>query len=125
MGFLESLRQSADELAERAVEAGRVGAARLEELAARRRVDALLRELGAVTYAERTGRGTPESAAEVPRLVAAVQAEERRAEAAAAAAEAAARAASSAPRGPATPDDVTGSAGPMGTAPPVPSDDDG
>jgi hypothetical protein len=93
VGFLESLRQSADELAQRAAEAGRVGAARLEELAARRRVDSLLRDLGAVTYAERTGRGTPESEAEVSRLVDAVQAEERRAEAAASAAEAAARAA--------------------------------
>jgi len=93
VGFLEQLRQSADELAQRAAEAGRVGAARLEELAARRRVDSLLHDLGAVTFAEQTGRGTAESAAEVTRLVAAVQAEERRAEAAAGAAEEAARAA--------------------------------
>jgi hypothetical protein len=68
-----------------------VGAARLEELAARRRADSLLRELGALTYAEQTGRATPDAAAEIPRLVAAVQAEERRAEAAARSAEAAAR----------------------------------
>jgi hypothetical protein len=89
--FLEQLRQSADELAQRAAEAGRVGAARLEELAARRRVDSLLRDLGAVTYAEESGRGAPESAAEVTRLVTAIQAQEHRAEAAASAAEAAAR----------------------------------
>ena len=95
MGFLDQLRQSADELAQRAAEAGRVGAARLEELAARRRVDSLLRDLGAVTYAEQSGRGTPESTAEMERLVTAIEAEERRAEAAAAAAEAAAREAQS------------------------------
>lgn len=99
MGFLESLRQSADELAQRAAEAGRVGAARLEEVAARRRVDSLLRDLGTVTYAEHTGRGTPDSADEVARLVAAVQAEETRAETAAQAAEEAMRtAASTTPR---------------------------
>ncbi len=93
MGFLEQMRQSADELAHWAAEAGKVGAARLEELAARRRADALLRDLGAVAYAERTGRGTPGSEAEVTRLVAAVEAEERRAEAAARTAEETARAA--------------------------------
>ena len=93
MGFLEQLRQSADELAHWAAEAGKVGAARLEELAARRRVDSLLRDLGALTYAERTGRGTPDAEAEVSRLVTAVEAEEQRAEAAARAAEETARAA--------------------------------
>ena len=123
MGFLESLRQSTDELAQRAAEAGRVGAARLDEMAARRRVDALLRDLGAVTYEEQTGRGTPEPAAQVSRLVAAIQAEERRAEAAASAAEEAAAAARSDGGGSGTPDDVEGSAGPMGTAPPIPPDD--
>jgi hypothetical protein len=87
--FLESLRQSADELAQRAAELGRVGAARLEELAARRRVDSLLRRLGALVYAEHVGRGTADPA-EVSRLVEAVAAEEARAEAAARAAEEAA-----------------------------------
>ena len=86
MEFLESLRQSADELAQRAAELGRVGAARLEELAARRRVDSLLRELGAVVYAERVGRSTTDPA-EVSRLTEAVRAEEDRAQAAARAAE--------------------------------------
>jgi hypothetical protein len=90
--FLESLRQSADELASRAAELGRVGAARLEELAARRRVDSLLRQLGALVYAERAGRDAADPA-EVSRLVDAVAAEEARAEAAACAAEEAARAA--------------------------------
>jgi len=90
--FLESLRQSADELAQRAAELGRVGAARLEELAARRRVDSLLHQLGALVYAERVGRGTADPA-EVSRLVDAVGVEEARAEAAAGAAEESARAA--------------------------------
>ena len=92
MGFLEQLRQSADELAHWAAEAGKVGVARLEELAARRRVDSLLRELGALAYAEQTGQGTPDPA-EVSNLVAAVQEAERRAEAAARHAEEVARAA--------------------------------
>jgi len=90
--FFESLRQSADELAQRAAELGRVGAARLEELAARRRVDSHLRALGALVYAEQQGRGAPDPA-EVSRLVEAIRTEEARAEAAARAAEDAARAA--------------------------------
>jgi hypothetical protein len=100
VGFLEQMRQSADELAHWAAEAGKVGAARLEELAARRRADALLRDLGALTYAERTGRGPPDSEAEVTRLVAAVEAEERRADAAARTAEETARAAQANAPGP-------------------------
>lgn len=93
MGFLEQLRQSADELAHWAAEASKVGAARLEELAARRRVDSLLRELGALTYEERTGERRPGADAEVDRLVAAVAEAETKAETAARAAEDIARAA--------------------------------
>jgi hypothetical protein len=96
VGLREQLRQSADELVHWAAEAGKVGVARLEELAARRRVDSLLRELGALAYAEQTGASTPDPA-EVSRLVAAVQEAERRAEAAARHAEEVARAAT-APR---------------------------
>ena len=92
MGFLEQLRQSADELAHWAAEAGKVGAARLEELAARRRADSLLRELGALTYAGHTG-GEPPDPAEVSRLLAAIEEAEARAEAAARHAEDIARAA--------------------------------
>jgi hypothetical protein len=92
VGFLEQLRQSADELLHWAGEAGKVGVARVEELAARRRVDALLRELGALAYAEQTGGGTPDPT-EVARLVAAVQEAEGRAEAAARHAQEVARAA--------------------------------
>ena len=92
MGIVEQLRQSADELAHWAAEAGKVGAARLEEVAARRRADSLLRDLGALVYAERTGEG-PVDPEEVTRLVAAVQAEEARAGEAARRAEETARAA--------------------------------
>ncbi len=127
MGFLDVLRQSADELAQKAAEAGRVGAARLEELAARRRVDALLRDLGALAYAERTGRAGPDAATEVDRLVEAVRAVEARADAAAAAAEEAESARSDEGGGgpdPEAPPDVADAAGPVGTAPPVAPDDD-
>ena len=93
MGFLEQLRQSADELVHWAAEAGKVGAARLEELAARRRVDSLLRELGALAYAERTGDGRPDADGEAERLVAEIEEAEARASAAAQAAEDIARAA--------------------------------
>jgi hypothetical protein len=60
VGFLEQLRQSADELAHWAAEAGKVGVARLEELAARRRV-------GAVQEAERRAEAAARHAEEVAR----------------------------------------------------------
>jgi hypothetical protein len=72
VGLREQLRQSADELVHWGAQAGKVGVARLEELSARRRVDSLLRELGALAYAEQLGKGTPDPA-EVSRLVAALQ----------------------------------------------------
>ena len=92
MGLREQLRQSADELVHWGAQAGKVGVARLEELSARRRVDALLRELGALAYAEQTGQH-PADKAEVARLVAALQDAEHRVEAAARHAEEVARAA--------------------------------
>jgi hypothetical protein len=92
VGLREQLRQSADELVHWGAQAGKVGVALLEELAARRRVDTLLRELGALAYAEQTGKGAADQA-EVSRLVTALQEAERRAEAAAQHAQEVARAA--------------------------------
>ena len=99
MGLREQLRQSADELVHWGAQAGKVGVARLEELSARRRVDSLLRELGALAYAEQTG-STKADPAEVSRLVTALQDAERRAEAAALHAEEVARAATAPRDGP-------------------------
>ena len=99
MGLREQLRQSADELVHWGAQAGKVGVARLEELSARRRVDSLLRELGALAYAEQTGQATADKA-EVARLVAALQEAERKVEAAALHAEEVARAATTKRDGP-------------------------
>ena len=68
MGLLDKVKAQATQVAGRAQEAGRAGQAKLEEVQAKRRIDALLRELGEAVYAEQTGGGSAGSGA-VARLV--------------------------------------------------------
>ena len=48
----------------------------LDQAQARRRADAMFRDLGAAVYAERTGRGGPDGAAKIDRLVKALSRQE-------------------------------------------------
>ena len=69
MGLLDKAKQQADQLVQKGQEVAQKGQEKLQEAQAKKREDALLRDLGAVVYAERSGRATPESAAEIERLV--------------------------------------------------------
>jgi hypothetical protein len=53
------------------------GKAKIDQAQANRRGDALLRQLGALVYAERTGRATPESQAKIDQLISDISAHER------------------------------------------------
>jgi hypothetical protein len=55
---------------------GQEGQDKLESAQAKKRADALLRDLGAAVYAERTGRGTVETVAETERLLAELRSHE-------------------------------------------------
>ncbi len=68
MGLLDKVKAQATQAAQKAQEAGRVGQAKLEESQAKRKVDALLRDLGAAVYAEKTGKPEADPAA-VERLI--------------------------------------------------------
>lgn len=57
MALLDRMKQQAQQVAQKAQEAGRAGQAKLEEVQARRQLDALYRDLGAATYAQHAGRG--------------------------------------------------------------------
>ena len=59
-----------EQAAQKAQEAAQKGQAKFDEAQAKRREDSLLRDLGALVYAERTGAAAPDSAAEIERLVA-------------------------------------------------------
>ena len=76
MGLLDKAKQQAGQIAQKGQEAAKKGQGKLETAQAKKRADALLRDLGAVVYAERTGRGTAQTAAETERLLAELRSHE-------------------------------------------------
>jgi hypothetical protein len=69
MGLMDKVKAQATEFA-------REGKARYDEVQATRRANALLRNLGAVVYKDRTGRGAGDTEGQVDRLVAEIKAHE-------------------------------------------------
>jgi hypothetical protein len=76
MGLMEKVKAQATVLAEKAQETARDSKARFDQAQAKRRGDVLLRNLGAAVYAERTGRGTPGTQADIDRLIADIKTHE-------------------------------------------------
>jgi len=76
MGLLDKAKQQASQMAQKGQEAAKKGQDKLESAPAKKREDALLRDLGAAVYAERTGRGTVETVAETERLLAELRSHE-------------------------------------------------
>ena len=64
MGLMDKVRAQSTQLAQKAQETAREGKVKLDQAQAKRRADAMFRDLGATVYAERTGRGTPDSQGE-------------------------------------------------------------
>lgn len=76
MGLMDKVRAQSTQLAQRAQETAREGKVKLDQAQAKRRADAMFRDLGATVYAERTGRGTPDSQGKIDRLVEALSRQE-------------------------------------------------
>jgi hypothetical protein len=76
MGLMDKVKAQATVLAEKAQETARDSKAKFDQAQAKRRGDVLLRNLGAAVYAERTGRGTPGSEADIDRLIADIKTHE-------------------------------------------------
>ncbi|HEU5419769.1 MAG TPA: hypothetical protein VFV41_18925 [Streptosporangiaceae bacterium] len=76
MGLMDKVKAQADKLAQQAQETAREGKARLDQAQANKHADVLLRNLGALLYAERTNRGTPDTEAQATRLVGEISAHE-------------------------------------------------
>jgi len=74
---MDRVKAQATQLAQQAQEAAQEGKARLDQAQAGRRGDMLLRQLGALVYAERTGRGTSESQARIEQLINEISEHER------------------------------------------------
>lgn len=76
MGLMDKVKAQAGQLAQKTQDTAREGKARLDQAQANRRADMLLRNLGALVYAERTNRGTPGTQDQVDQLVKDIQAHE-------------------------------------------------
>src|SRR5215469_6199198 len=80
MGLMDRVREQAAQVAQRTAqatqEAAHQGRAKLDQAQAKRRADAMFRDLGAAVYAERTGRGGTDTADKIERLVKALSEQE-------------------------------------------------
>ena len=76
MGLMDKVKAQATQVAQKAQEGVKAGQAKLEQSQSGKRSNALLRDLGAAVYAEKTGKGTPETAAEIERIVAELRSHE-------------------------------------------------
>jgi len=73
MGLLDKAKQQATQLAQKGQQAAQKGQDKLQDAQAKKREDALLRDLGALVFAQRAGRGDGTTAGEIDRLVAELQ----------------------------------------------------
>jgi len=69
MGLMDKVKSQATQLAEKAQQAGQAGQAKLAEVQAKRKADALLLELGGITYQAQVGRGDAAGPARAAQLV--------------------------------------------------------
>jgi hypothetical protein len=76
MGLMDRVKAQATVLAQKTQETAREGMARLDQATAARHADTMLRNLGALVYAEQTGRGAPDSQDQIARLVSEISAHE-------------------------------------------------
>jgi hypothetical protein len=77
MGLMDRVKAQATQLAQQTKDAAEQGKAKLDQAQAARRADAMLRQLGALVYADRTGRGTPDGQAKIDQLINDISAHER------------------------------------------------
>jgi hypothetical protein len=80
MGLIDRFREQAAQVAQRTAQAtqdaAQQGKVRFDQAQAKRRADAMFRDLGAAVYAERTGRGGTDTADKIERLVKALSQQE-------------------------------------------------
>src|ERR1700722_10531223 len=67
MALFDKVKEQASQLAQKAQEAGKAGQAKIEDAQAKRKSDAMLRDLGAALYAQKTSG--VDNSAEIDRIV--------------------------------------------------------
>ena len=76
MGLMDKVKASAEIGLAKASEATKAGQEKLDQATAKHKADGMLHDLGAAVYADKMGRGTEQTAADVDRLVGELQAYE-------------------------------------------------
>lgn len=80
MGIMDKVKAQATQVADKAQKAAQQaaheGQAKIAELQAKRKADALLLELGGIVYSERAGRPVPDAETRIAQVVAQLQAYE-------------------------------------------------
>ena len=74
MGLMDKVKAQATQLADKAQQAGQAGQAKLADIQAKRKGDALLLELGGIAYSQRMGRTDASADGRVIEIVGLVQA---------------------------------------------------
>src|ERR1700722_1499683 len=77
MGLMDKVKAQATQLAEQTKQAAEQGKAKLDQAQANRRGDQMLRQLGTLVFADRTGRGAPDGQAKIDQLINDISAYER------------------------------------------------
>ena len=73
MGLMDKVKAQAEVGLAKASEATKAGQEKLDQVNAKHRADGMLHDLGAAVYAERVGRGTEATTADIERLVGELQ----------------------------------------------------
>jgi len=76
MGFMHKVKEVGNQAASSVNQAVNKGQAQFDQATSKRHSDALLRDLGALTYAQASGRGDATTEAEIARITAELQAHE-------------------------------------------------
>jgi hypothetical protein len=69
MALFDKVKEQANQLAQKAQEAGKAGQAKVQDAQSKRKADAILRQLGAAYYAQRSGTAGSDNDAEIDRLI--------------------------------------------------------
>ena len=73
MGFLDKVKATAEKAAEKTQQGLQQGQQKIEDLQEKRKLETLLHDLGAATFLDRTGRGTPAITSDIERMLAGIR----------------------------------------------------
>jgi hypothetical protein len=77
MGIMDKAKAGAGQVAQKTHDTAQAGKAKYDQAQANQRANAMLQQLGAAVYAERTGHGTADSQAKIDKQINDISAYER------------------------------------------------